>query len=229
MLDAVFWGTMIPLFFLILLLKGENRLMMLFFAWGMVAFALSLTVNDLVLKQGGLPVSELSVTWAPIIEEFFKALPLLYFLVRRERTAFPLFTFALAAGIGFSIQENYMYLFGQASAESSLTFYVILRSITACLMHGMATGILGFGLSLIKEFNMMVMPLLFGLFSVSIILHALFNLYISSGARLVGMLMPLLLYMVSAAVLYQGNILKTGTQKDGQEPDTHSPLHVEKQ
>ena len=122
-----------------------------------------------------------------------------------------------------------MYLFGQASAESSLTFYVILRSITACLMHGMATGILGFGLSLIKEFNMMVMPLLFGLFSVSIILHALFNLYIASGARLVGMLMPLLLYMVSAAVLYQGNILKTGTQKDGHEPDTHSPLHVEKQ
>ncbi len=67
---------------------------------------------------------------------------------------------------------------------------------------------------------MMVMPLLFGLFSVSITLHALFNLYIASGARLVGMLMPLLLYMVSAGVLYQGNILKTGTQKDGQEQNT---------
>jgi|LFRM01.2.fsa_nt_gb RsiW-degrading membrane proteinase PrsW (M82 family) len=215
MIDAVFWGTMIPLVFLIILLKGENRLMMLFFAWGMVAFALSLTANDLVRGQGGIPISELSVTWAPIIEEFFKALPLLYFLVRKQRTAFPLFSFALAAGIGFSIQENYMYLLSQASVESSLTFYVILRSITTCLMHGMATGILGFGLTLIKEFNMMVLPLLFGLFSVSIILHALFNLYIASDVRLIGMLMPLLLYLVSVLVLYRGNILNTTAQSDG--------------
>jgi RsiW-degrading membrane proteinase PrsW (M82 family) len=206
---------MIPLVFLIILLKGENRLMMLFFAWGMVAFALSLTANDLVRGQGGIPISELSVTWAPIIEEFFKALPLLYFLVRKQRTAFPLFSFALAAGIGFSIQENYMYLLSQASVESSLTFYVILRSITTCLMHGMATGILGFGLTLIKEFNMMVLPLLFGLFSVSIILHALFNLYIASDVRLIGMLMPLLLYLVSVLVLYRGNILNTTAQSDG--------------
>ena len=215
MIDAVFWGTMIPLVFLIILLKGENRLMMLFFAWGMVAFALSLTANDLVRGQGGITISELSVTWAPIIEEFFKALPLLYFLVRKQRTAFPLFSFALAAGIGFSIQENYMYLLSQASVESSLTFYVILRSITTCLMHGMATGILGFGLTLIKEFNMMVLPLLFGLFSVSIILHALFNLYIASDVRLIGMLMPLLLYLVSVLVLYRGNILNTTAQSDG--------------
>ena len=215
MIDAVFWGTMIPLVFLIILLKGENRLMMLFFAWGMVAFALSLTANDLVRGQGGIPISELSVTWAPIIEEFFKALPLLYFLVRKQRTAFPLFSFALAAGIGFSIQENYMYLLSQASVESSLTFYVILRSITTCLMHGMATGILGFGLTLIKEFNMIVLPLLFGLFSVSIILHALFNLYIASDVRLIGMLMPLLLYLVSVLVLYRGNILNTTAQSDG--------------
>ncbi len=215
MIDAVFWGTMIPLVFLIILLKGENRLMMLFFAWGMVAFALSLTANDLVRGQGGIPISELSVTWAPIIEEFFKALPLLYFLVRKQRTAFPLFSFALAAGIGFSIQENYMYLLSQASVESSLTFYVILRSITTCLMHGMATGILGFGLTLIKEFNIMVLPLLFGLFSVSIILHALFNLYIASDVRLIGMLMPLLLYLVSVLVLYRGNILNTTAQSDG--------------
>ena len=215
MIDAVFWGTMIPLVFLIILLKGENRLMMLFFAWGMVAFALSLTANDLVRGQGGIPISELSVTWAPIIEEFFKALPLLYFLVRKQRTAFPLFSFALAAGIGFSIQENYMYLLSQASVESSLTFYVILRSITTCLMHGMATGILGFGLTLIKEFNMMVLPLLFGLFSVSIILHALFNLYIASDVRLIGMLMPLLLYLVSVLVLYRGNILNPTAQSDG--------------
>ena len=215
MIDAVFWGTMIPLVFLIILLKGENRLMMLFFAWGMVAFALSLPANDLVRGQGGITISELSVTWAPIIEEFFKALPLLYFLVRKQRTAFPLFSFALAAGIGFSIQENYMYLLSQASVESSLTFYVILRSITTCLMHGMATGILGFGLTLIKEFNMMVLPLLFGLFSVSIILHALFNLYIASDVRLIGMLMPLLLYLVSVLVLYRGNILNTTAQSDG--------------
>lgn len=211
MLDAVFWGTMIPLIFLIILLKGENRLMMLFFAWGMVAFAVSLAVNDLLLVRGGLTPEGMSVTWAPLIEEFFKALPLLYFLLRKQKTAFALFSFALAAGIGFSIQENYTYLLSQAAVASSLTFYVILRSITTCLMHGMATGILGFGLTLIKEFRVLVLPLLFGLFSLAVILHALFNLLIaSSSVRLIGMLLPLMLYMVSALVIHRGTILSGG-------------------
>ncbi|NLA53789.1 MAG: PrsW family intramembrane metalloprotease [Clostridiales bacterium] len=214
MIDAVFWGTMIPLVFLIILLKGESRLMMLFFAWGMVAFALSLVVNNLARAGGAVTPGELSLTWAPIIEEFFKALPLVYFLIRKQKTAYPLFSFALAAGIGFSIQENYTYLLSQAALASSLTFYVILRSITTCLMHGMATGLLGFGLTLIREFRVLKLPLLFGLFSLSVILHALFNLYIASGARLIGMLMPILLYMASALVIYRGNILNTGATSE---------------
>ncbi|NLC31805.1 MAG: PrsW family intramembrane metalloprotease [Clostridiales bacterium] len=217
MVDAVFWGTMIPLVFLIILLKGENRLMMLFFAWGMVAFAASVGVNDLLRARGAILPADLSVTWAPIIEEFFKALPLLYFLIRKQKTDYALFSFALAAGIGFSIQENYTYLLSQAAVASSLTFYVILRSITTCLMHGMATGLLGFGLTLIKEFRVLTLPLLFGLFSLSVILHALFNLYIASSVRLIGMLMPLMLYMVSVLVIYRGNILSDTVQAEASE------------
>ncbi len=204
---AVFLGMMIPLAFLILLLKSENRMMMLFFAWGMVAFVLSLAANTALCAALEIDTLRLSVTWSPVVEELLKALPLLYFLFRKEKTELPLVYFAMAAGIGFSIQENYLYLIGFTSAGESIAFYVVMRSITTCLMHGVTTAMIGYGVTLIKKYEIMVAPLLFGLFSVTIILHALFNLYINSSVRLIGMLMPVLLYGASLIVLNQKNDL----------------------
>lgn len=209
---AVFLGMMIPLVFLILLLKGENRMMMLFFAWGMTAFILSLTVSGILITRLQISAFHLSVTWAPVVEELFKALPLLYFLFRREKTEYPLVYFAMAAGIGFSIQENYLYLMGFTSFGKSPAFYMVIRSITTCLMHGVATGMIGYGLTLIRKYEIMVAPLLFGLFSVTIMLHALFNLYINSSIRLIGMLIPVLLYIAGLVVLYQQNDLTSDTK-----------------
>ena len=202
---AVFLGMIIPLVFLIILLKGENRMMMLFFTWGIVAFAFSLVINNMIATRLQINVFQLSVTWAPVVEELFKALPLLYFLFRPKYTEYPLVYFAMAAGIGFSIQENYLYLMGFTSSGESIAFYMVMRSITTCLMHGVTTAIIGYGLTLIRKYEIMVAPLLFGLFSVMIILHALFNLYINSSIRLIGMLIPVLIYIVGLIVLYQQN------------------------
>ena len=199
---AVFMGMLIPLIFLIILLKGENRKMMLFFTWGMVAFVLSLAASNVLAARLQMSVFQLSVTWAPVIEEILKSLPLLYFLFRRKNTEYPLVYFAMAAGIGFSIQENYLYLMSYTGLGGSVTFYMILRSITACLMHGVTTAVIGYGLTLIRKYEIMVAPLLFGLFSVVIILHALFNLYINSSVKLIGMLIPVLLYIAGLVILY---------------------------
>ena len=203
MIDAVFLGTMIPLLFLIILLKGESRMMMLFFAWGMVAFAMSHNVNDMLSEYLDISISELSVSWAPIVEELLKALPLLYFLLKRTQAKYPIIYFAMSIGIGFSIQENYLYLLQVSEIENSLAFYVLMRSITTCLMHGISTSIIGYGLDIIRRSKIMVAPLLFGLLSLSVILHALFNLYTNSDVRLIGMLMPILLYIISLVVLYE--------------------------
>ena len=52
MVEAVFLGALIPLLFLLLVLQGENRLLMAFFTWGFVAFSLALLVNTAILSLG---------------------------------------------------------------------------------------------------------------------------------------------------------------------------------
>lgn len=210
MINAAFLGMIIPLVFLLIILRGENRLTMIFFAWGLISFVLSLGTNAWLTSKFALTFQQLSITWAPIVEEFFKSLPLLYFLVKIKNTQYfnqySLIYFAMASGIGFSIQENYLYLFKMMGAEGSPAFYMVMRSITSCLMHGMTTAILGYGLTLIRSSKVMVGPLLFGLFSLSVTLHSLFNLYINSsilGVRLIAMLMPFMLYIMGLILLYE--------------------------
>lgn len=174
---------------------------MAFFTWGLLAFEASLGCNTAIAHWLNMGQSRLSVTWAPIIEEFFKALPLLYFLFSKKYTAYPLIYFALASGIGFSIQENYMYLLESTGTHGSPVIFIIIRSITTCLMHGVSTALMGYGLQIVRKLKTMVFPLLFGLFTFSITFHALFNLYVTSSAKLLGMMLPILVYMLGLLAL----------------------------
>lgn len=210
MINAAFLGMIIPLVFLIIILRGENRLTMIYFAWGLISFVFSFRVNLWLTSKFALTFQQISITWAPIVEEFFKALPLLWFLVKIKNTQYShrysLIYFAMASGIGFSIQENYLYLFKMMGTEGSPAFYMLIRSITTCLMHGMTTAILGYGLILIRSSKVMMGAFLFGIFSLSVTLHSLFNLYINSsifGVRLIAMLMPFMLYVVGLILLYE--------------------------
>ncbi|AGA68166.1 hypothetical protein Desdi_0637 [Desulfitobacterium dichloroeliminans LMG P-21439] len=199
--EAIFVGTILPLAFLIIILKGENKLLMLFFTWGLIAFALSLTLNNTLVRILVIDTRELSITWAPIVEEFTKALPLGYFILRPGKTNIPFAYFGIAAGIGFSIQENYVYLFSHMTGDGSPVLFVITRSVTSCLIHAITTGMVGFGLTMTKKFDGSVWPILFGLFTLSVTIHALYNLYITSCYQNIAMLMPCVLYLMGLVVL----------------------------
>lgn len=198
--EAIFVGTVMPLFFLAIILKGENRVLMLFFTWGLIAFAISLTLNNALVRHFQMDTQQLSVTWAPIIEESAKALPLAYFLLRSEKKI-PIVYFGVAAGIGFSIQENYVYLLEHMHGDGSPVLFIITRSVTSCLIHGTTTGIIGYGLTLTRKFEGLIWPLLFGLYTVAVTIHALYNLYVNSNYRSIGLLMPLFLYLIGFVVL----------------------------
>lgn len=201
MVNSFFWGSIIPLVLMIILLKKESRTIMVFFAWGLVAFIISYYTNSFICRTAGMPMEQLSVSWAPIVEEFFKALPLLYFLIKKE-SSYPIFYFAMASGIGFAIQENYLYLI---DVNDSL-IYIVTRSVTTCLMHGMATATIGFGISfMLKALERYYIAILFGLFTFAVIFHALYNLYINSSFRLIGLIMAPVLYMVGYIALNESS------------------------
>jgi RsiW-degrading membrane proteinase PrsW (M82 family) len=217
MITAIFLGAIVPIIFLIVILKDENRLMMAFFAWGLIAFMLSLTLNDAILESQVMDEATLSMTWAPVVEELIKALPLVYFFLGKKQMRFPIVYFAFAAGIGFSILENCTYLLNNFGNTDSPLYYIVLRSITTSLLHGILTAVIGYGIILLRTLNVLKFPLLFGLFSVAVILHALFNMYTGSELKIVGLLMPILLYLIGIMLLSQ-NI-----KGKGEEPEPSAP------
>jgi RsiW-degrading membrane proteinase PrsW (M82 family) len=200
---SVFLATIIPLFFLVGLLKKENRALMLFFCWGLFAFILSYYGNSFIMQKIHIERGEQAVSMAPIVEEFFKFLPLLIFLFVNVHSKYSIIYFGMAIGIGFSIQENYLYLshYHMSGNESALAL-VVFRSMSTSLMHGLTTALIGFGLCVIKDFKVFTFPLTFGLFSIAVISHSLFNLYIDSNLKIIGLVMPLAAYAMALTALY---------------------------
>ncbi|HOV68752.1 MAG TPA: PrsW family glutamic-type intramembrane protease [Clostridia bacterium] len=107
----------------------------------------------------------------------------------------------MASGIGFSIQENCLYLFDNYRSGVSPVMFIILRSVTTCLMHGMLVAIIGYGIQIVRRVRTLILPVLFGLFALAVTLYALYNLCINSNVRFVGMLMPILLYLAGMLVM----------------------------
>lgn len=218
MIEAVFVGTLIPLVFLILALKGETKLLLGFFAWGLVAFTLALFINTQIYEVGGISREHLAVTWGPVVEEFLKALPLIYFLISKKDLKYSVFYFAMASGIGFSIQENYLYLFENYGNSVSPITFIIIRSVTTCIMHGMSVAILGYGIQIIRKIRIFTLPVLFGLFSLAVTFHALYNLYVDSSIKLIGLLLPILLYLTGVLIVKEENppeISQSDIKKEG--------------
>jgi RsiW-degrading membrane proteinase PrsW (M82 family) len=81
------------------------------------------------------------------------------------------------------------------------------------LLHGILTAVIGYGIMLLGRLKVMKLPLLFGLFSVAVILHALFNIYTGSDhLKIVGLLMPILLYLIGLVLLSQNKKDKSNSK-----------------
>jgi len=156
------------------------RLVLVAFAWGALgAFGISFSLNQYV----GLPLLEatavdtillLTIAFAPVVEEIAKSLSLLYISRQREFTYFvDGAIYGFAAGIGFSIIENFLYL--SQNPELGL-FLALIRGFSTCLMHGTAAGLVGaaVGRSRFRRRSGRQAALVAG-WIVAIILHAIYN------------------------------------------------------
>lgn len=100
----------------------------------------------------------------------------------------------MASGIGFSIQES-MYYFAISSREILDIFILVMRTLTTALMHGMTTASIGIGLLIISKKELKAVPITFGLLVCAIALHALYNLLIQTNLMVLGMLMPIAMFV----------------------------------
>lgn len=148
---AVFIGTFVPLVLLLLLLR-HSRPVFSFFCWGLAAFMVIHTISPPIYVVLGLgnDLNVNAVFVGPPLEEMIKGLPLLALPWLLQRSFIPYYyIFGLVAGIGFAVEENIIYLinYGLDESDSYSTTLMVLRSFSVCLMHGVATGTIGFAIT----------------------------------------------------------------------------------
>ena len=218
MILSFFLAAAIPLCFLLIFLEGEQRLIVSFLVWGlcagMIASMFNTSLVDLFATTNMVP----GVTIGPVVEEFLKALPLFLILpLTGRRYGRSLLVMAMASGFGFAILENYAYITDYALTGVGPVLYAVLRWITSSLMHGCMTAIIGYGIFLTGNLSRRSLPvLLFGLYTVAITLHALYNLLVgyTGIGRVFAIGAPLTLFIL-LLVAYNWGVL-TG-EESGQE------------
>jgi RsiW-degrading membrane proteinase PrsW (M82 family) len=178
--SSILVATVIPLAFLYFV-KWLNffethrvRLLLLALAWGAFSVELSYQVSHPM----GLALGKAFVAThtAPIVEEVFKSLILLY-LVRRADITFFVdgAVYGFASGIGFAIAENMLYL-SRVDVDTGVVV-ATTRAFLATMGHGSTTAIVGMAVAGFPLAGLNKHPLLGWLIglAVAITLHMAYN------------------------------------------------------
>lgn len=197
---------LLPIMFLMAFIGRAGKKFIIYLFWGFLA-----SVPMLVLFLMNIP--ELSVypfgriTVSPLLEEFFKALPVIIpALMGIKNQDEDVLVYAMASGIGFSLVENGIYFFLQNLQSGPGSFLMVLgRSFSTSLMHGCTCGIIGYGIVLIRNFDRRALPaLLFGFYTIAVTIHALYNLFLSSYFGIIGTTIDFIFPMVLFFFLLTG-------------------------
>ncbi len=210
-LIAIVIGLTIPKLFVILFLKKHQRIMMYYMFWGFFSAILVYYIYDF-LSSLSINMSLQEVTITPLLEEFVKAFPLIaLFIITGKRSEKYILPYAMACGIGFSVLGNYLFTMYGDVANMDMVMYAILRAGGTSLMQGCCTAIIGYGIFLIKDMDKKALPaLLLGLYAVSVIIHALYNLLVvySDTGKYIAILISVLLLLSLLMLYYQDRLPK---------------------
>ncbi len=202
-------GLTIPKLFMVLFLKKHQRVMMYYLFWGFFSAIMVYYIYDF-LSGFAVNLSYQEITVTPLLEEFVKAFPLIaLFLITGKKFEKHILPFAMSCGIGFSVLGNYIFTMGGDFAHVNMILYAILRAGGISLMQGCCTAIIGYGLYLIKDMDKKALPaLLLGLYAVSVVIHAIFNLLVfySDTGKYFAILISLVLLISLLLLFYQDRL-----------------------
>jgi len=179
MIYSILTASLIPLGFLYLVKwlnffeTHQARWLMLALAWGVLSVELSYLVDHPLRLLTSMAF--IGTHTAPTVEEIFKSLVLL-FLVRRASTTFFVdgAVYGFAAGIGFAIAENMLYL-----SRVDMNTGVVMstsRAFVASILHGSTTAIVGMMLAgfPLGRVHHVLLRWVIGL-AIAISIHTLYN------------------------------------------------------
>jgi len=197
MLVAVVVAIAVPLLFLFMVrwldlyASGSLTTVVICLLWGIVAFFLAFEANTFALRL--VSYGLLLTLVAPMIEEVLKSLILAYEVRRPNFTYFvDGAIYGFAAGIGFAVLENLLYL-SRAGAAGGVAV-AVSRAFSTALMHGSASGLVGVALGRMRFGHgfSRIAPLLLG-WAAAVTLHITFNNLISASMGLLALVLATLI------------------------------------
>ena len=128
---------------------GKSNTVAICLGWGALgAFSIAYGANTLVIHTFN-HTTAITIT-APVIEEFLKALVLLYIIsLPRFRYFVDGAVYGFATGIGFAMSENLLYMTG--GDTHGVLLIALSRVLSASLMHATASSVVGIALGLSRR------------------------------------------------------------------------------
>jgi RsiW-degrading membrane proteinase PrsW (M82 family) len=191
---------LLPFLLLIAFIGRIDTRFVLFVLWGCVAAVPAFFLEPVLASalQTEIPAALAPLTISPLVEEFFKALPLLILALagtyRKDRE---IFFCAMASGIGFAIIETGLL----ASADP---FVILIHSFSTALMHGCTCGIIGYGIVIAGHFDRRAFAaLVFGFFTLAVTVHAIYNtlgtVFFGTAGICIDLVFPVILFFMLLA------------------------------
>lgn len=191
----LFMSIFVPIGMMLFICRGQTRRFLVFLLLGTVAGLFCGEVNGMLTPLLPFSSQYYSINIAPITEEIFKALPILFFVFVLKPERQVLLEVSVAVGIGFAVLEN-AYVFASADGSISL-LTALLRAFGAGMMHGICTLAVGYGMSFVHFRRKLFLPGTLGLLAAAFVYHSMYNNLVLSGHALAGALLPALTLVVA--------------------------------
>lgn len=192
MVYIIFLCLALPLLLMLPVLEKRSRYLIGFLLLGAVTALAAYEVNTLLYPLTGLDPRSFTQVIPPMTEEVLKALPVFVYAVFLTDDRKGVLPVAMSVGVGFAILENTVILVQNIGAVT--LGWAALRGLSASLMHGLCTMVIGAGLPYIKKHKKLFYTGIFGLWAIAVTMHAIFNLLIQSSYSALGALLPITLY-----------------------------------
>ena len=176
---------------------------------GMLACLLSAYVNTFFAALLSAPALVAAAEIAPVVEEFMKILPLMFYLLVFEPEGDRIRTAILVTAAGFATFENVCYLMENSAGDLG---FLLIRGFGTGAMHIVCGVIVGYGMVYVWPRGALRAAGSLALLGTAVVFHGVYNLMAAYGgwAQYVAYALPLMLL----AAGYAARLLCAGMAKN---------------
>ena len=199
----LFISIAVPLCMMLFVCKGRTRLLLTFLVLGISVCLFSSEFSGVLFNILPFTNQYLTINLTPFTEEFLKMIPLLIYVFLYSPDDEHIIECSIATGVGFSILENAFILASHIDMVSIPL--ALIRGFGAGMMHGLCTFAVGYGMTFIRKRKKLFYTGTMALFSLAVMFHSLYNIWVQSDYPVVGYLMPIITFTSVIIILKKKN------------------------